>query len=234
MDHLTGFLDALAGLDPLVVGVLTGLFLALETSVFVGLVVPGDTVALVAGSTVTALEQFVTLVGFAVLGSLLGESGGYLIGRRFGTRVRYSRTGRRVGERRWGRAERFLNGGGGGWALISARYVPVVHALVPVLAGTLRMPYRRFIAWEAAGALIWSMTYLGIGTVAGAALREHGHRLGYAGSVVILLLIGGVDLLIRWRRRRANRIEAAAARVTVAIVGPTDDDRGPADRHLRR
>jgi membrane-associated protein len=210
MEYLTGFLDALAGLDPLVVGVATCLFLAVETSAFIGLVVPGDTVALVAGSTVTAPVEFATLVGLAVLGSLLGESGGYLIGRRFGARVRYGRTGRWIGERRWERAERFLNGGAGGWALVSARYVPIVHALVPVLAGTLRMPYRRFIAWEAGGALIWSLTYLGIGAIVGAALREHGHRLGYVGSAVILLLIGGVAVLVRWRRRGADRIEAAA------------------------
>jgi membrane-associated protein len=220
MDHFLGLLDQLAGLDPLVVGLLTFLFLAVETSVLVGLAVPGDAVALLAGSTVTAPEQFAILVGYAILGTLAGESGGYLIGRRFGVRIRDSRAGRRVGERRWSRAEWFLNGGGAGWALISARYVPVVHALIPVVAGTLRMPYRRFIAWEAVGALAWAVTYVGIGAVASAALREHGHRLGYGGSAAALLLISAAAVLVRWRRRRKARSEAAVVAAARHGHGP--------------
>jgi len=52
-------------------------------------------------------------VGAVVAGSLVGESVGYLLGRRFGDRLRSSRLGRRLGEQHWAKAEGFLNGRGG-------------------------------------------------------------------------------------------------------------------------
>ena len=71
-------------------------------------------------------------------GSLVGESVGYLLGRRFGDRLRSSRLGRRLGEQHWAKAEGFLNGRGGR-AVFAARFVAVVYALLPVVAGTVGM-----------------------------------------------------------------------------------------------
>jgi len=49
----------------------------------------------------------------------------------------------------------------------AARFVAVVHALVPVVAGSVRMRYRRFLGWSALGAAAWSVTFVGIGALAG-------------------------------------------------------------------
>ena len=94
-DLIDRLLEALAGLNPLVLYLLTGLFTMLETSALVGLVVPGDAVVLLAGTTATSPARFLALVATAVAGSLAGESVGYLLGRRFGDRLRTSRLGRR-------------------------------------------------------------------------------------------------------------------------------------------
>ena len=93
-DLIDRLLEALAGLNPLVLYLLTGLFTMLETSALVGLVVPGDAVVLLAGTTATSPARFLALVATAVAGSLAGESVGYLLGRRFGDRLRTSRLGR--------------------------------------------------------------------------------------------------------------------------------------------
>ena len=151
-DVIDGLLEALSGLNATVLYLLTGVFTTLETSALVGLLVPGDAVVLLAGTTATSPTRFVALVGAAVAGSLAGESIGYLLGRRFEERLRFGRLGRRLGERNWAKAEAFLNGRGGR-AVFAARFVAVVHALLPVVAGTVRMPYRRFIGWAAAGSL---------------------------------------------------------------------------------
>lgn len=182
-------LDAIANQNLLTVGLITFAFLAAETSLFVGLLVPGDVVALLAGATAGHPLEYAALVGTVVCGSLAGESAGYLIGRGYGRRLRYSRFGARLGERRWRRAERLALGQDGGWALVTSRFVPVLHSMVPVLAGTLGVPYRRFVAWEVAAALLWGATYLGVGALVGAGLRGHGQLFGYTGSALVVALV---------------------------------------------
>jgi membrane-associated protein len=202
-DLIDRLLEALAGLNPLVLYLLTGLFTMLETSALVGLVVPGDAVVLLAGTTATSPDRFLVLVGVAVAGSLAGETVGYLLGRRFGDRLRSSRLGRRLGAGNWARAERFLNGRGGR-AVFAARFVAVVHALLPVVAGAVRMPYRRFAGWAAAGSLAWSVLYVGVGAAAGASWRQYGERLGLAAYLILGGLVAAA-LLVRLARHRRSR-----------------------------
>jgi len=219
LDLIDSLLEALAGLSPTVLYLLTGVFTMLETSALVGLLVPGDAVVLLAGTTATSPARLVAVVGAAVAGSLAGESIGYLLGRRFGDRLRSSRLGRRLGEGNWAKAEAFLNGRGGR-AVFAARFVAVVHALLPVVAGTVRMPFRRFVGWAAAGSLAWSVLYVSVGVAAGASWRQYGDRLGLTGYLILGVLVGAA-LVIRIARRR---VAGAAA--------PADGNRlppGPAD-----
>ena len=224
IDLVSRILEALTGLSPVVLYLLTGAFTMLETSALVGLAVPGDAVVLLAGTTATSPTRFLALVAASVAGSLVGESIGYLLGWRFGDRLRRSRLGRRLGEGNWARADRFLNGRGGR-AVFAARFVAVVHALLPVVAGTVRMPYRRFIGWAAAGSLTWSMLYVGVGAAAGASWREYGDRLGLAGYVVLAALLAAA-LLARTIRRRRRPTPAPVAAAPAEPDRP-DDHRAP-------
>ena len=156
---------------------------------------PGDVVVLLAGSTVTDLARFGWLVLAAVAGSLAGESVGYLLGWRYGDRIRTSRLGRLVGPARWAAAEAFLHGKGGS-ALAAARFMAVAHAVAPVLAGSARMPYRRFVAWCTVGSLSGPSPTSGSGAAAGASWRAYGHRLGLAGYA-LLGAAAAVVLLVR-------------------------------------
>jgi membrane-associated protein len=203
-DAIDTLLAALAGLQPAVLYLLTGLFMTLETTLLLGLVVPGDSVVLLAGTTVTGPARFGALVAVSTFGSLLGESIGYLLGRRYGDRVRASRLGRRLGEDAWAGAAAFL-AGRGGRAVAAARFVAVVHALVPVLAGSVRMRYRRFLGWSALGAAAWSLTFVGIGALAGASWRQYGERFGLAGLAVLAVVALAAWRLRAGRRRRARR-----------------------------
>jgi membrane-associated protein len=198
-----GVLEGLASLHPGVLYLLAGLFTALETSVGVGLLVPGDGVVLLAGTTATTPYRFAALVAVTVLGSLTGESVGYLVGRRYGQRLRTSRLGRRLGEHRWAAAEAFL-AGRGGRAVAAARFVALVHALVPVVAGTVGMSYRRLVSWGALGAVAWSMLYVAVGAAAGASWRQYGDRLGLAGLAVLGAALA-ILVVVRAARRGPGR-----------------------------
>jgi len=206
---IAGVLDGLAGLNTTALYLLAGLFTALETSVGIGLLIPGDSVVLLAGTTATTPHRFTVLVAVTTLGSLAGESVGYLLGRRYGRRLRTGRLGRRLGEDRWASAEAFLRGRGGR-AVAAARFVAVVHALVPVLAGTLGMPYRRLVGWGSVGAAAWSVLYVAIGAAAGASWRHYGDQMGLAGLAMLGAALA-VVLAVRAARSRAQQLPADGA-----------------------
>lgn len=202
--------SALTALDALPLWQLctvVGVLLVLETTVGVGLVTPGEVVLLAAATTVSGPVEFGVLTAVAALASTVGQSGGWLIGRRFGDRVRYGRLGRRVGEQHWTRAEGVL-AGRGGRALVGSRFVAVVHSLVPVLAGALRMPWARFIRRTALGAVLWGLVYVGLGSAAPVALRGTAHLLGPAVTAAVVAAVAVVvagRLVRRLRRVGAGR-----------------------------
>jgi membrane-associated protein len=208
--YLTTLLEALASIGAwrYLVAFL-GMFA--ETSLFIGLLIPGDTIVLF---TSTANETFLDwlLLLLAVLaGSLAGESLGYLIGAWFGPRLRASRLGARIGERNWVRAEQWV-GRRGGIAIFLSRFLPILHALVPVTVGMSEYPYRRFIAWTAPACLLWGLIYVSVGTAAGSSYRTLSQELHFAGWIILgglvvflLLVWGGKKLLNRLERRLTRR-----------------------------
>lgn len=204
-DRLDRGLELLAGVDPLLLALFLALFTALETTALIGTIVPGDAAVLLAGSTVDSPVRFALVLAAATLGTYLGELGGYGIGRAVGPRLRTSRFGRLIGEHRWARTEAYLAGKGAA-VFVPIRFVSVLHAVAPVVAGTVRMPLRRFAFWAGLGAVIWAACYTTLGTAAGTAYREYGY-LGLVTTVTVSVAAGGVFYLRRWR----GRWRAAAA-----------------------
>jgi membrane-associated protein len=127
---------------------------------------------------------------------------GYGIGRAVGPRLRISRVGRFLGEHRWARAERYLAGRGAA-ALVPARFVAVLHAVAPLLAGMVRMPLRKFALWAGTGAVLWSVAYTSLGTAIGAAYREY-RGLGLLITLVVIVLSAAVVFGRRLLRRRVG------------------------------
>jgi len=76
-EWLTWLLDTVQGVDPVVRTLFAGLAIMLETSVLVGLVVPGDTVVIIAGTAVASPWEGVALGVAVVIGALIGESIGF-------------------------------------------------------------------------------------------------------------------------------------------------------------
>jgi len=106
---LDAILTWVEGIDPVLRILVTGIAVMLETSILVGLIVPGDTIVLVSSTGVTTILTYLFTVLAAVLGALVGESIGFSLGRLFGPRLRSSWLGRRVGEQRWAKADRFVS-----------------------------------------------------------------------------------------------------------------------------
>lgn len=206
-EFLTWLLDAVQSVDPIVRTLLAGLAIMLETSVLVGLVVPGDTVVIVAATAVSSPLEGVLLAAVVVIGALIGESIGFWLGRYLGPHIRDSRLGRRIGEENWRRAERYLRRRGGP-AIFISRFLPVLHSLVPLTVGMSGFAYRRFLAWTIPACVIWSALYVSVGAVAAGTYRQLADQLHYAGyifvGIILLFLVvvfAGKKLLERSERK---------------------------------
>ena len=177
-------LDLVRSVDPLARTLLAGVGIFLETSLLVGLVVPGDTIVLVASTAVDGPAQYVGLLVAVILGALCGESIGFLLGRFFGPRIQHSRLGRRIGEKNWERAANYVDRRGG-IAVFISRFLPVLHSLVPVTVGMSNMTYRRFIRWTAPACLLWAVAYVTFGSLAAVSYRELAASLHFAGYLFV-------------------------------------------------
>jgi membrane protein DedA with SNARE-associated domain len=205
---LDWLLTTVQSVDPLTRNLLAGLAIMLETSLFVGLIIPGDTVVLVAATGVAHLSDFFSLLGCVLLGSLIGESFGFWIGRLFGERIRYSKLGNRVGEKNWKMADSFIESRGG-LAVAISRFLPVLHSLVPVVAGASTMRYRVFIRWTVAACAVWASAYVGVGYLAQSSYEQIGTNLKY-GAFIFIAIILVFMTIVHFAKKR---LEKAAVRM---------------------
>ena len=182
----------------------------LEASTLLGMVLPGE-LAVVLGGVLAYFGRLSlpVAIGAATIGAIVGDSIGYYVGLRMGERVLHTRVGRWIGKRRWERARRHLRRKGF-WAVVIARFPPLLRSLVPCLAGMARMPYRRFLAANVAGALAWASASVAVGYLAGAEWR----RVIKGEHWVLGVMMGAIAVaaLVWWWRhpglRRAPRSPA--------------------------
>ena len=193
-DILSAILDFVEGVPPTLRILLAGLAVMLETTVLLGLIVPGDTVVLVSSTGVTTTLQFLLMVLTIVSGALIGESIGFSLGRFFGPKLRQSWLGQKVGDERWHKADRFVKRRGG-IAVFISRFLPVFHSVVPLTAGMTAMRYRTFMAWTTPACILWAFLYTSIGSGAAGAYRELKTTFDYAGWIFVGMIVVGILLI---------------------------------------
>ena len=194
-DILTWILTTVQSVDPVLRTGIAGVGMFLETSILIGLVVPGDSIVLVASTGVDGPAQFFALVATVVVGALGGESVGFALGKFFGPRIRASRLGQRIGENHWHRAETYLDRRGG-IAVFVSRFLPVLHSLIPLTVGMSTMSYRRFISWTVPACVIWGFAYVSVGSAAAGSYRQLSTQLHWAGYVFVGIIAVFVLLVV--------------------------------------
>lgn len=218
LDWLLGTVQAV---DPVVRTIVAGVAMMLETSVLVGLIVPGDSIVIVAGTAVDTFPEAAWLVVAVLVGALMGESIGFALGRWLGPRIRFSRVGRLIGERNWARAELYLRRRGGP-AIFLSRFLPVLHSLVPLTVGMTGFAYRRFLAWTVPACVLWSVAYVSVAAAAAEGYRELSDNLHYAGYLFVGV-IAGFLLLVYVAKRVIGAREARHLADEDATVVDADD-----------
>ena len=204
---LTRIIDLVGGLGFLGLVLAAGGLAFSETAIGLDLLVPGEAGMLVAGAAAAQREYpLVAVAAGAAIGATLGDTVSYLIGRRWGLTIleRWRWTRRLVPKAK--EAEGWFERRGGA-AVLVGRWVGALRAIVPVVAGTAKMPFPRFLAWNVVASITWAGTAVTLGYVFGTSLAEAVDRAGiwvYLGVIVVGAGVWFIRRQVRSRRQAAQ------------------------------
>jgi membrane-associated protein len=180
-----------------------------ETGLFVGFFLPGDSLLVTAGVfTATGVLKIGTLAPVVTLCAFAGDQLGYWIGRRAGQALYRRQDSAFFKRRHLERAHSFYEKYGGK-TVILARFVPIVRTFCPPVAGAAQMRYARYVAYDIVGACCWGGGLTLGGYFIGKAVPNISQYIHWVIAVVIFLsflpaLIGAM----RARSRRISKPEA--------------------------
>ncbi len=141
-----------------------------ETGLLVGFFLPGDSMLVTAGLFASqGLFNIVWLNGLLICAAILGNSTGYLIGKRSGPAL-YSKEDSRFFKRKHLIKTREFYEQYGGITIIMAQFMPFARTFAPVVAGIAGMKYLRFASFNVIGAIFWVMSMTLIGYFLGSAV----------------------------------------------------------------
>ena len=215
-----GFTDRILSLPGWLVLALVFAFPALEASAFVGFVFPGEIAVILGG--VAASRGIVPLwavIAAAVAGAIIGDSVGYLIGRRWGTQLLHGTVGRLPVIRR--HLDKHLDSARAyvqrrrGSAVFFGRFTAALRVLVPGLAGISEVHYPTFLAYNVAGGTLWGTGFAVLGYLAGASYHRVERVASQAGLILLGLIVAGLiaSRLLRRFAARSPGLRAAGDRL---------------------
>jgi membrane protein DedA with SNARE-associated domain len=185
---MTGPVDHLLSLNPGWVYVIVTTVVFAEDALFVGFVLPGETAAVLGGVIASRGHvQLAVVILLVVAAAIAGDTVGYELGRHLGTRVLrapiFDKRRKNLED-----AQRFLRRRGAS-AVFLGRFVAFFRAVMPALAGMSHMSYRRFLAFNAAGGLVWGIGFVVLGYAAGDSYKTVERSVGTIAVVVVVSVV---------------------------------------------
>lgn len=202
-------LDPILNLHGLEAYALVGAFVFAEAAILIGFIFPGETAVILGGVVASRGHiNIVVLIVVVVICAIAGDSVGYVVGARWGTRLLdlpLLRRRRRLIDRIADQLNRR-----GGIAVFVARFTAFLRAVVPGLAGMSDMHYRVFLPANAAGGVVWGTAFCLLGYFVGNAYARL-ESISSLASDILLGLIVVVIVVLFVRGRRKERAELAEA-----------------------
>src|SRR5213593_2427301 len=170
-----------------------------------GVPVPGETILLIAGYFASTGEFHLALVMLvAATGAVIGDNIGFAIGHHYGRAV-LLRVGRFVflTPKRLEHMEKYFERHGNKTILV-ARFITGLRVFAALFAGASKMPWRIFVDYNVAGAILWSVVITMLGYLFGQSLPLLVKWVGRSGTILLIavLVIGVVAWRIQRHRRR--------------------------------
>jgi membrane-associated protein len=184
-----------------------------ETGLFVGFFLPGDSLLVTAG-VIAAIGDLkvVSLLTFVTLCAIAGDQLGYWIGRRAGMSLYQREDSRFFKKQHLQRAHDFYEKYGGK-TVIMARFVPIVRTFCPPVAGAAKMSYTRYLAYDIAGGFLWVWGMVLLGYTLGRKIPHVEQKIHYviAAVIVVSLLPVGIQALRLRGKKDAPGVAGAGA-----------------------
>ena len=192
---------------------LVGFFAFAETGAFVGLVVPGETVMLLGGAVAGqgAIDIYI-LIAIAWFAAWAGDTTSFFLGRRLG-REFVMRNGPRFGisHERFEKVEDYFSRHGGKTIFIG-RFISLVRAFAPFIAGSSGMRYGAFVPYSILGTGIWASAHILIGYIFSRSIDSAAKYAGRGAFVLGTLIAITVGSVFLYRRLRVPENRRAAVR----------------------
>ena len=207
-DELQGLLEDISNALGAWTYLLVGVFAFAETGAFVGLVVPGETVMLLGGAVAgQGAISIYLLIAIAWFSAWAGDTTSFFLGRRLG-REFVMRNGPRFGisHERFEKVEDYF-GRHGGKTIFIGRFISLVRAFAPFIAGSSGMRYRAFVPYSILGTGLWASAHILIGYFFSRSIdtaAKYAGRGAFLLGTLIVVIVGGV-VLVRHFRVEANR-----------------------------
>jgi membrane-associated protein len=174
-----------------------------ETGLVVTPFLPGDSLLFVAGTVAAAGGMDVhVLAVLLIAAAILGDTVNYWFGNYLGPKVFHYQDSVWLNRRHLDRAHEFYERHGG-MTIVIARFVPIIRTYAPFVAGIGAMTYRRFLAFNVGGAVLWVVSLLYAGYFFGnIPIIKQNLTLVIVGIIILSILPGVVEYL-RHRGRAA-------------------------------
>ncbi|MDA8168688.1 MAG: VTT domain-containing protein [Nitrospiraceae bacterium] len=183
------------------------IFLAafLESSAFLGLLVPGETAVVVAGFlSAQGYLGLADCLAAVSLGAVLGDSVGYVLGKKVG-RGYFERHEKLVLIKRkhLDKVDSYFRAHGGK-TIFFGRFIGILRALAPFVAGMGGMHYGRFASYNVAGGILWAVSFTLLGYFFGQSWHLVEKWAGRAGLLILVffLVLLGFSYLFKLLARR--------------------------------
>ncbi|WP_427007670.1 DedA family protein [Pseudarthrobacter sp. H2] len=199
---MNAFLEGVLNISPGLAFTIVGCLVFAEDALFIGFLIPGETAAVLGGVVASRGEAALwAMMLVVVLAAVTGDTVGYEVGKHLGPRFLDSRALRKR-RAKLEAAQDFLRRRGGS-AVFLGRFVAFFRAVMPALAGSSRMHYPRFLAFNAAGGLVWGAGCVLLGFFAGNSYEAVAKAAGR--DVTAGVVLAALAAVVVWRIRKARR-----------------------------
>jgi membrane protein DedA with SNARE-associated domain len=193
--------------------ILVGVMAFLETGAFVGLIAPGETVVVVGGLVAGQGQiDILVLIGLVWAAAVAGDTVSFLLGRRLGRDFLLKHGPRvRITPERLAQVEGFLQKHGGP-TILFGRFLGLVRALAPFIAGASRLPFGRFFPYDVIAAGAWATTFSLLGYIFWRSFDrvvDIAKKGAFAFGATVAVIVGAV-IAYRYLRVPENRHHAKA------------------------
>jgi len=154
-----------------------------ETGLFIGFFLPGDSLIFVSGLLCATKPQllntsFPVLIISLIIAAVIGNVFGYWFGKKTGQGL-YNRKDSLLFKKKHLETTKVFYEKHGGKALVLGRFLPIIRTFAPILAGVIKVDFKKFMMYNVIGAVLWISSIASIAYFLGIKFPEVENYLGY-------------------------------------------------------